>query len=289
MKTSITALALLITLALLIVESSYQQVFSNVSGAPAARTGSPFDSGGIACNASGCHTSFPLGSRPGWITSNIPGTGYVAGQTYTITATAISSASCIRFGFEISAQTASGTTAGTAIITNATTTKFALTTSTRWVTHTLTGSSASSTPGTKTWSYNWTAPASGTGTVTFYGAFNRANNSNSVIGDSIFLSQLVVPESTTGILDAVDDSWFSVYPVPALNNIFIHLNLDNNSPHQIELTDIAGKIIRTVADNKMSSSQGNTIEVNTAGINPGIYFIRLIHDSSVTVKKIIIL
>jgi hypothetical protein len=83
-------------------KSSYQEGFSNINGAPAARAGSPHE-GNFTCKLSGCHNSYPLGSKIGWITSNIPGSGYVPGQTYTVTATAASSG-CTRFGFEISPQ-----------------------------------------------------------------------------------------------------------------------------------------------------------------------------------------
>jgi hypothetical protein len=290
MKTSITAFALVVTTTLLIVQCCYQEGFTNVAGAPAGRAGSPFDFGGITCNISGCHNSFPLGSRPGWIISNIPGSGYVAGQTYTITATATSSSSCVRFGFEISPQTATGITAGTAIITNATQTKLALSTSTRWVTHTQTGSSAAATPGTKTWSFNWTAPASGTGTVTFYGAFNRTNNSGNSLGDSIFTSQLVVPENPTAVWEESAQNFsFSVYPVPANESIFIRLKTNNNFLPEIELTDISGKIICKVSDAASSSVSEYTFNLNTRNIDPGVYFIRIIGGSDVAVKKIIIL
>jgi hypothetical protein len=292
MKTSITLFALFITVSLLIVQSFNQRGFTNVSGAPAGRVGSPFE-GSITCNVSGCHTGFPLGSRPGWITSNIPGNGYVPGQTYTITAMAVSSASCIRFGFEISPQTSSGANAGTMIITNATLTHFASAAAPnnmRWITHTLSGSSAASTPGTKTWSFDWTAPVSGTGTVTFYGAFNRANNSNSTFGDSIFTSQLVVPESPTGIWDAANSDYLlTVYPVPASEHLFVNLKLRNNLLPQIQLTDISGSTIRSLADAATSAQQEYTFDVNIAGLDAGIYFIRVIQGSTVSVRKIIIL
>lgn len=289
MKTSVTVFALLITVSILIMQSFNQQAFTNVSGAPAARAGSPFE-GNFTCNISGCHTGFPLGSRPGWITSNIPGSGYVAGQTYTISAAAISSSSCLRFGFEITAQTSTGVTAGTIIVTNAATTKLVAPPNTRWITHTLTGSNASATPGTKTWNFDWTAPVSGTGTVTFYGAFNRANNSNSSIGDSIFTSQMVVPENPTGLFDAEhSDFLLNVYPVPASENVFINLKLRNNLLPEIQLTDISGKVIRHISDAVTSSAQEYTYDINIADLDSGIYFIRMIQGSTVSVRKIVIL
>ena len=286
MKTSITLFTLLVTITILIVQSFNQQGFSNISGAPSARAGSPFE-GGFTCNLSGCHNSFPTGQRPGWITSNVPGTGYIAGQTYTVTATAVS-AGCTRFGFEITAQTSTGATAGTAIITNPSQTKLVSPPNTRWVTHTQAGTSVT-VSGTKTWTYNWTAPAAGTGTVTFYGAFNRSNASNTVFGDSIFTSTMVVPESTVGMAEAEENISFSVYPVPADENIFVQLKVNTHSIPEVWLTDISGKIILKASDAVSTRGLEYTFSLNSVDIEPGIYFIRIINDASVAVKKIIVL
>ncbi|MBC7412670.1 MAG: T9SS type A sorting domain-containing protein, partial [Bacteroidia bacterium] len=47
--------------------------------------------------------------------------------------------------------------------------------------------------GTKSWSFDWTAPATNIGSVTFYGAFNGSNNNGSSTGDIIYTTTLVVP------------------------------------------------------------------------------------------------
>jgi hypothetical protein len=76
----------------------------NPSGAPAAAAGAPNDGGtqNGTCAKSGCHNGTTI-AQADMITSNVPNTGYVAGQTYTITAT-ITAANKVRFGFEISPQ-----------------------------------------------------------------------------------------------------------------------------------------------------------------------------------------
>ena len=288
MRSTPVIFTLLATVAILIAESGNHAGFSNISGAPAGRAASPFDFGGLTCNVSGCHTSYPLGSKTGWITSNIPGIGYTPGQTYTITATA-SSPNRIRFGFEITPQTATGATAGTVIITDIQQTKLAASPNTRWITHTLTGSLAA-TSGTKSWTFDWTAPASGAGNVTFYGAFNCANNSSSVFGDSIFTSQLVVPENPTAIWDAARQNLsFNVYPIPAGDNLFVHLKVNEQSAPRIELSDITGKIIAKISDSPLDAGAEYTFDINTSEILAGIYFVRIVNGSVIVFKKIIIL
>ncbi|HLG33441.1 MAG TPA: choice-of-anchor V domain-containing protein, partial [Bacteroidia bacterium] len=106
---------------------------------------------------------------------------------FSITATA-TRANHIKFGFEISPQSPTGTYLGTMIDTS-TQTQIV---STKYITHTSTGTTG--TNGFHTWAFNWTAPAIGTGNVTFYGAFNVTNSSNSSVGDTIYLSTLLISE-----------------------------------------------------------------------------------------------
>lgn len=124
------------------------------SGSPAGYTGSPGD----GKNCTQCHNG-SASTVTGWITSNIPASGYTAGSTYTITVTVSGSGAK---GFEVSPQNPSGTLLGT--LTAGTGSH--LTGSGKYVTQ---NSSVNSNPAT--WTFTWTAPAVGTGDVTFYGAF----------------------------------------------------------------------------------------------------------------------
>ena len=120
-------------------------------GAPAGYTGSPND----GKNCTNCHGG-SASTVAGQITSNIPAAGYTPGTTYTITVTVSGSGNK---GFEVSPQNAAGTYLGTLIAgTNS------HITGTKYITHSATQT------GTAVWNFQWTAPALGTGTVTFYGA-----------------------------------------------------------------------------------------------------------------------
>jgi len=177
--------------------------FSN--GSPGGRTGSPGDSGQ---NCTGCHSGSPQ-SASNWITTNIPPSGYVPGQTYTITATGTHSG-VVRFGFELTAENSAGAKVGTFIITNATQTK--LVNQNKAVTHLSGGTTPSG--NTKTWSMNWTAPAQGTGPITFYAALNAANGNGNNSGDVIYLtSTTVLEQETVAIAFRVDMSNVVVSPL----------------------------------------------------------------------------
>ncbi len=147
------------------------------TGAPAAVANDP-SSGAINCTD--CHSGTAT-AVTGWITSNIPSSGYVPGTTYTITGTVTSAGKTI-FGFEISPQNPNGVLVGSLTITNATATKIV---STKYVTHTQAGSAGTN---TRSWSFNWTAPTTGAGPVTFYGSFLGGNNNGSTSGDITYIT-----------------------------------------------------------------------------------------------------
>jgi hypothetical protein len=140
----------------LILFSSFMVLYPG--GSPAGYTGSPGD--GNDC--SNCHNNNPT-TATGWITSTIPVAGYIAGQTYQITATNNITGSG-KYGFEISPQNASGALLGTM---TAGSNSHLVGSGNKYITQ----SSASSS--IKTWTFSWTAPVAGTGQVTFYGAFAR--------------------------------------------------------------------------------------------------------------------
>lgn len=123
-------------------------------GSPAGYTGSPGD--GKDCKQ--CHGG-TTAAITNWITSDIPAEGYVAGSTYNITVTVTGSG---KKGFQVSPQNSSGDLLGT--LTAGTGSE--LNGGGKYVTQSF---SVNTNPAT--WTFGWTAPASGTGEVTFYGAF----------------------------------------------------------------------------------------------------------------------
>ena len=149
------------------------------SGAPAGYTGSPGD--GQQCQT-GCHGG-SVQTVTGWITSNIPTAGYTPGSTYTITVSVTGSGN---HGFEVSPQNTSGTLLGSLIAGSGN----KLVGSGKYVTH---SSTQSGNP--QTWNFQWVAPATGTGTVTFYGAF-------CITKSQTRLSTMVVPEVIPFVVNA---------------------------------------------------------------------------------------
>ncbi len=232
----------------------------NNGGSPGHKTGSPLD--GISCTQ--CHGG-TASSQTGWISSDIPASGYIAGQTYTIIATGTHSGA-VKMGFELTSETSSAKT-GTFTITNTTETK--MISANDAVTNTSSGNTASS--GTKSWTIDWTAPAQGTGDVDFYAAFNAANGNGSTTGDIIYTSSLLAQENISSNINDNENKILSIYPNPTTD--FINISTEANTA---KIYDIKGNIV---------NNYSNTSKIDLSGFNNGIYFIKIDNNKSLKFIK----
>ena len=137
--------------------------FSFTGGSPANCSGSPSDGANCSTN---CHSTAKYEEKPGWISSNIPESGYIPDSVYTITATATGIETSTKFGFEVSPQFETGKVAGKLILTNPTEMK--LLAGGKFITQKAEGVDGKA---SKSWTFKWTAPAKGSGKITIYGAF----------------------------------------------------------------------------------------------------------------------
>ena len=153
------------------------------TGAPAGNTGSPSDA--TTC-AESCHGGSAV-TQAGLITSTIPTAGYTPGSTYTITATSTGAGDK---GFQISPQNISGTLLGSLI--SGTGSQIV---GIKYITHTI-----PKTTTTATWTFQWIAPAAGTGSVTFYGAFaitqSTTKKSTLVVNEAVVVAAPTITSFT---------------------------------------------------------------------------------------------
>lgn len=253
---------------------------SNTSGGPPGHTGSPGD--GRSCATSGCHTGLPVQNQEGLISSNIPTTGYIPGETYTITAS-ISASGISKWGFQISPQKPNGQLVGSLI--NTTSNETQIVGSGKYITHRAGGTSGI---GQRTWTFDWVAPVSGTGDLVFYGAFNASNNMNNSSGDQIILSSLAVSEDlSAGTGEIQGNDQFKVYPIPATTDLFIESRFALSEEALFQLMHISGK---KIAETRLLPLQGK-YHINLGQIRqltPGVYIIRLDNGKDRHIDRIII-
>ncbi len=234
---------------------------SNSGGSPstsnAGYTGSPKDNG-VTCRS--CHDGAAATTRDNVISTNIPGTGYVPGTTYNINVT-VSEAARNKFGFEVVSEAAGKLRKGIFIAGTGSRTLL----SASKITHSSSGTAGSN--NSKTWSFQWTAPAAGTGDITFYGAFNAANGNNNDSGDNIykFATNAIPEDISAGVSEYIYglNNQLSVFPNPATDVITIKAK---NQPKSV--------VIYTVSGSKVSDYSVQGDQINVSKLNTGVYFIQ---------------
>ena len=163
---------------------STKSATANSFGPPPAQTGAP---GETTCVS--CHFSFPLNSGGGaFAITGLPAT-YTSGQELDITITLTQSNRAL-YGFQVTALTDSGATAGTLIVTNSARTQIIPGGSRTYLEHT-SGGTAPTSANQGSWTFRWRAPATSAGRVTFYAAGNAANGNFNLDGDFIYTTTAV--------------------------------------------------------------------------------------------------
>ena len=245
-------------------------VFMGYSGgSPGGKTGSPGDGGE---NCTNCHSGDPQ-SATEWITTDIGELGYLAGQTYTITAKAERSG-VSKFGFEVTGEDENGDKVGTFNITKATETQ--LKNGDASVSHTSAGNAGSN--NMKEWTFDWTAPEGTMGEVTFYGAFNTTNSNGSTSGDVVFLSTYTVGPDVTGVDELANK--FRFYPNPT-NGV---LNIENPGYNKTSAVMVFSNTGQLVEEFDLNSEFAS---FNLSHLTKGIYFVKL-NEQSATMQKLVV-
>ena len=248
---------------------------SYTGGSPGAKTGSPGDNN-QSCTA--CHSGTAI-AVDDLITSNIPVSGYVPGETYSFEVSVAHESS--KFGFEATAERIGNQKVGTFVITNAEETKLA--NNSNAVTHKSDGTAGI---GSRTWSFDWIAPSEGSGPITFYAAFNATNGNGNTSGDVVYTSQMAVDEVNTGVAESQVAS-FNVYPVPC--NQFLNFDIYFNKEEVFKaiIYDNMGKIVRhRMIDYGSASAQ--SFRLFTGDLSTGSYILKVFAEEQVFTKRILI-
>lgn len=260
-KQIITVTALLFTFGL-----SIQQIISNPTGTPAQASGGPAE-GGATCSQSGCHFGTPT-TVTDILTTDIPAAGYTPGTTYNITATVSGSGGK---GLMVSAQNPSGTFLGTMLAGTGSKKVF-----TNYITH---SNDKSASPAV--WSFQWTAPAAGSGPVTFYGAFAITRNITRK-------QQLVVNENTTTAVNTVEDALrLKMYPNPITDRLTLNYTLPSSGAVSVELMSVDGKnSYKLFEGSRTSGEQEQGFDVS--GVQSGLYLLKVNTENGEHLRKVLV-
>jgi hypothetical protein len=121
--------------------------------------------------------------------------------------------------------------------------------------------------------FQWKAPATGTGAITFYGVINAVNNNSQTAGDkpgSPF-TKVLAQGVPVGVSNAEETISIQAYPNPATTQL--HLKNLEKGNYDLCAYDISGKNIYNT--NVTITGTGQETSINTIDWASGIYHIQL--------------
>lgn len=254
----------------------------------AGKTGSPGE-----LNCRDCHDDFALNSGGGSIglaSSNLFGWEYVPGTTYHMTCTVARTGTGL-FGLGLEALTTSNANAGTLTITNSSTQIKNATVSgvsRRNVVHTLNGGQGT---GSKAFAFDWTAPTTDVGNVTFYYCGVAANgDGHDNIGDYVYTGSQVVTPATTNSIQEVDakTGQVSVYPDPVVDVMNIGYELEREASVQVDLYDQSGRRVQHLLNTRRQPGRQVEMFNGLSAQAAGLHILRTSIDGVVDARTIVL-
>lgn len=254
-----------------IVFSSYQ---SGTHGTLGNRTGSNGPSDGCF----NCHGSQSSATTVtvALLDGSSPVTAYVPGRTYTVVLGGMHSGTANpKYGFQLTCATTAGSAAGT-MSANGVTGVSARASNTLLEHNTPLSGTVNSGNMIYGNSFQWTAPAAGTGSVKFYAVMNAVNgNGQSDAGDNwnFGTSGTITEQTGTSVKTINELKGLSLYPNPAAAEVSVHFENAVAGTYQFQVMDMTGRAVKTTES--VFSNGENVFKANTAELNAGMYFIKV--------------
>lgn len=235
--------------------------------------------GGLTCNTGGCHPAI-LNAGPGSvdISTDIPATGYIPGENYIVEVTInAGNSNGLSYGFSASAVL-SGTSTFTDGFSNLDGTTLPRSNG-RYIVHNsaVPGAGANS---SHTFTFQWTAPASGSGDVTFFAAGNSANGNGASSGDHIYNNSLTVSEAPGAFITEQVTAAFNLYPNPAQEMVSIAVP-DYLIGSRLRVLDVQGK---TVLEQQLNHAAAS---LNVTGLTAGCYVVELLKNGQIYASRFV--
>ena len=246
---------------LLFCVASGGSAFGLTAGPPDEKTDAPNEN-----NCTQCHVGNDLNLTDGSLMLTVPET-YEPGEVYTIIVN-LSRAGQSKWGFEMTALDADGARAGTFAADDAANTQVSETNSKQYIKHTAAGTAGAN--DAHDWEFEWTAPDTDIGPVTFYAAGNASNGNFNPIDDYIYTTQAEstppVPVIAGVTLEIVGDMALSTMDAVAGVSYTLKVTNTGNMTDTVTLEasaelGIEGSVLGDLSDRSIALEAGVSAEV----------------------------
>ena len=257
-----------------------------LGGGAGNRTGS--NSSVADCSTGGCHAANTTATQVTMALTtmaNVLVSSYIPNTQYKVTIAGTNATAKPRFGFQVSSVKAAAQSqqAGTSVAT-ATNTIVRTTGGLQIVEHTSPLNASSITGGTAIYSvsFNWTAPAKGTGNVRFYATLNAVNANGATDGDQPNTAPfLEVAEAPSAGIPATGTTALRIHPNPASREMAVQGLVDG--PAALHVWDMSGRIVLS----KNAESRQGTVHLDISSLSPGRYYLMAAQGGSPVVAPFV--
>lgn len=265
----------------IVLTASASFVSKRFSNGKAGNTGSPSE-GTCSSSAGGCHsggTSAVSGATL-LATPAFSGNQYVPGTVYSVSLT-VGALGFTKFGFGCEALNSSNSDAGTMQNPGAGV-KFMVAANGR--NNAVQNGTQNGASGFYTFTFNWVAPAAGTGIVKFFYCGNAVNGNGTTSGDLAIPGSLILTESSTAgineLFSKTQNIDLSTFPNPAKEFINVRYNTEVGGENGIEIVNVQGEVVKNMTFGyEGTGSQSHFLSLK--GIAAGIYFVRIRQNSEI--------
>lgn len=265
----------------LVLTASASFVSKRFSNGKAGNTGSPSE-GTCSSSAGGCHsggTSAVSGATV-LATPAFSGNQYVPGTVYSVSLT-VGALGFTKFGFGCEVLNSTNADAGT-MQAPGVGTKFLVAANGR--NNAVHNGMQTGASGFYTFTFNWTAPAAGAGTVKFFYCALAANGNGGTSGDLPIPGSLTLSESSTAgineLFSKTQNIDLSTFPNPAKEFINVRYNTEVGGENGIEIVNVQGEVVKNMTFGYEGiGSQSHFLSLK--GIAAGIYFVRIKQNNAI--------
>lgn len=132
----------------------------------------------------------------------------------------------------------------------------------------------------------WTAPAAGTGSVTFYAAGNAVNGTGTSANDQAVTNEFTFTESTTSTSSLTKMGIrMNTFPNPTIDVLNLSLEMNASKELTINIYNLEGKRMET--QNVMTQSGDNQFRFDVASYNSGMYFLEVADGTNQTAIRFV--
>lgn len=251
----------------------------------AGYTGSPNE---LLCND--CHDTYGnsnSGTGTIYVTSNMNNWQYVPGQTYTVNVI-VKQMGRPLFGLGFEALNASNANAGSIQVVNTAKTQIKTKTingvTRNNLVHQMWGGLSND---SAVFTFNWVAPATNIGNVTFYFSGVAANNNGDEFSDYVYNnSKLVTPASATALPEVTSTGKSLKGFINAEGTIMLEYMATEPAQPRVDVYDLQGRLISSrLHENQQSGTVKLAVE-RPIGLKEGLYVIAVLAGADVYSTKI---